>query len=153
MKTFIILFSFFFITTELAHKDTPLQIDGNGNIIGLPDEFSPAKFDKNGKILRIRNKVLIFPECINEYFDEYDNPKLNLSASWYHSKEIMPYYINFDVSGKKSNNSFNILVNLESLELIHIYEERKENNSIYEQEIVLDEKCLNQYKNGIRITY
>jgi hypothetical protein len=88
MKALLILISFLFLTeSSIMHKDTLLQIDKNG----LPREFSPAKFDLNEKKLRINNKQIVFPKCLNYYFAKHKKPKLNLSASWYHSKDIMPY--------------------------------------------------------------
>jgi len=154
MKIFLILISFLFLTnSNVAHQDTPLQIDENGNIIGLPNKFSPAKFDTSKKILRIRNRIIVFPKCITDYFEEHKEPKLNLSASWYHSKDIMPYYLNFDISDKSVNCGYTILVDLETLELIYVQKATTEGNSTYNQEIDLDENCLNEYKNGIRITY
>lgn len=154
MKTFLILVSLLFLTnTDVVHQDTPLQIDKNGDIIGLPNKYSPAKFDKSEKILRIRNRILVFPECITEYFEEHKNPKLRLSASWYHSKDIMPYYLNFDISDDETNYSYNILVDLETLELIYVNKEIQKGNSYHNKELELSENCLTEYKNGIRITY
>ena len=46
MKTISILLvvSFLYFDSSIpAHQDTILQVDKNGNIIGLPKEFSPAK--------------------------------------------------------------------------------------------------------------
>lgn len=154
MKTFLILLSFLFLTTsDILHEDTPLKIDNNGNIIGLPNEYSPAKFDTNKKILRIRNRILLFPKCITHYFDEHKNPKLNLSASWYHSKDIMPYYLNFSISDENSKYTYMIIVNLETLELIEVSKAFMEGNTYYSPEIKLEKECLTEHKNGIRITY
>ena len=154
MKTFLILLSFLLLTNrDVIHKDTPLQIDKNGNIIGLPNEYSPAKFDEAEKILQIRNRIIVFPECITEYFEENKNTKLNLSASWYHSKDIMPFYLNFEISDYSTDYSYSILINLETLELIKVYKETRKGISFINEKIELDKKCLNQYKNEIRITY
>ncbi|MEH1009496.1 hypothetical protein VDP25_17290 [Winogradskyella sp. ECml5-4] len=151
MKTFLILISFLFLTnSNVIHQDTPLQIDGNGNIIGLPKEFSPAKFDLKKKKLRINDKEIVFPKCLNYYFEEHKNPKLNLSASWYHSKEIMPYYLNFDISDKSVNYGYIILVDLETLELIYVNKSIREGNTTYNPKVELEEKCLTEYKNGIK---
>ncbi len=82
MKMFFILMSFLFlINTDVVHQDTRLQIDNKGNIIGLPKQFNPAKFDWNKKTLRIKNREVIFPKCMNYYFAQNKNTKLNLSAS------------------------------------------------------------------------
>ena len=154
MKTFLILFSFLLLTNrDVIHKDTPLQIDKNGNIIGLPNEYSPAKFDQAEKILQIRNRIIVFPKCITEYFEENKNAKLNLSASWYHSKDIMPFYLNFEISDYSTNYSYSILINLETLELIKVYKMTRKGISFINEKIELDKKCLNKYKNGIKITY
>jgi len=151
MKTLLILISFLFLTnSNVMHQDTPLQIDENGNIIGLPKEFSPAKFDLSKKILRINDKEIVFPKCLNYYFEEHRNPKLNLSASWYHSKDIMPYYLNFYISDKSVNYGYTILVDLETLELIYVEKPRTEGNTTYNPEIELEKKCLTEYENGIK---
>ncbi len=151
MKTLLILISFLFLTnSNVTHQDTPLQIEENGNIIDLPKEFTPAKFDLNKKTLRINDKEIVFPKCLNYYFGEHKNPKLNLSASWYHSKEIMPYYLNFAISDKRVNYGYTILVNLETLELIYVEKSTTVGNTTYNTEIELEKKCLTEYKKGIK---
>lgn len=121
MKTLIVLISFIFLTnTDVIHQDTRLQIDNNGNIIGLPQQFYPAKFDRKKKKLRINNREVTFPECINYYFERNKKAKLKLSASWYHSKEIMPYYLNFNISDESAEYGYTILIDVETLELIHV---------------------------------
>lgn len=151
MKTLLILISFLFLTgSNVMHQDTPLQIDTNGNIIGLPKEFSPAKFDLDKKYLRIKDKEIVLPNCLNYYFNEHEKSKLNLFASWYHSKDIMPYYLNFDISQENVNYGYTILIDLETLELIYVSKSITEENSIYYPKIELEEQCLAEYKNGIK---
>ena len=152
MKTLFILMSFLFLTNgDVIHQDTQLQIDKNGNIIGLPKQFNPAKFDWNKKELRINDKKLIFPKCMNYYFQQEKSTKLNLSASWYHSKDIMPYYLNFDISDKSGNYGYTILIDLETLELIDINQLIREGNTTYNPKVELGKKCLTEYKKGIKI--
>ena len=152
MKTLLIIISFLLLSdSSLMHQDIPLQIDKNGNIIGLPKEFSPAKFDLDNKYLRINDKEINFPNCLNFYFNEHKKPKLNLSASWYHSKDIMPYYLNFDVSQENVNYGYTILVDLETLELIYVRKSIGEENTVYNLKIELEERCRAEYQNGIKI--
>jgi hypothetical protein len=152
MKALLIVISLLFLTdTSRMHQDTPLQIDKNGNIIGLPKEFRPAKFDLEKKYLRLNDKEIVFPACLNKYFNEYEKPKLNLSSSWYHSKDVMPYYLNFDVSQKNVNYGYTILVDLETLELIYVRKSIKKGNTVYSPEIELEKQCLDEYKNSIKI--
>ena len=151
MNTLLILISFLFLTDSNAiHQDTPLQMDKKGNIIGLPKEFSPAKFDLDKKYLRLNDKEIVFPNCLNIYFEKHERPKLNLSASWYHSKDIMPYYLNFDISDNNVNYGYTILIDLETLELIYVNKSISEENAIYSPKIELNEQCLVDYKNGIK---
>ena len=151
MKTFLILISFLFLNnSDVLNKDTSLQLEKNGNIIGLPKNFSPANFDINKKKLRINNKEIVFPKCLQFYFDEQKNSKLDLSASWYHSKETMPYYLSFNIVNKKGNKGCKILVNLETLELIHIYKFKRNRSGESNTFIELDEKCLTDYKDNIK---
>lgn len=151
MKVFLILISFLFLTnSNVMHQDTPLQIDKNGNIIGLPKEFRDAKFNLEKGYLKIKDKEIIFPRCINYYFDIHEKPKLNLSASWYHSKDIMPYYLNFDISEKNKDYGYTILVDLETLELIYVEISIEQGNTTYNHRIELDEYCLTEYKGGIK---
>ncbi|NMH89878.1 hypothetical protein HHX25_20425 [Flavivirga sp. Y03] len=152
MKIFLILISFLLlINSNVMHQDTPLQIDLNGNIIGLPKEFSPAKFGLNEKKLRINDKEIVFPKCLNYYFEEHKNPKINFLASWYHSKEIMPYYLIFNIHDNDVNYGYKILVDLETLDLIYVNKFIREGNTTYNPKVELDEKCLTDYKNAIKI--
>jgi hypothetical protein len=151
MKTFLILISFLFLcNSDVLHKDTSLQLEQNGNIIGLPKNFSPANFDINKKKLRLNNKEIVFPKCLQIYFDEQKNSELDLSASWYHSKETMPYYLSFNIVNKKGNKGCKILVDLETLELIYIHKFKRNRSGVSNTFIELDEKCLNEYKNNIK---
>ena len=102
------------------------------------------------KKLRINDKEIVFPKCLNYYFEEHKNPKLKLSASWYHSKDIMPYYLNFTISDKSVNYGYTILIDLETLELIDVEKPTTEGNTTYNPEVELGEKCLTEYKNGIK---
>lgn len=154
MKLFFVLLSVFFLTTpKAAHKDRILELDNEGNIIGLPQEFSPAKFYFDKKVLQIKNKIIVFPKCFHSYFGRNKNNILYLSASWYHSKEIMPYYINFHFWENQNHNSYQILIDLETLELIEISKKTLKKDSSIEKEIKLRKNCLDAYQNSIRITY
>jgi hypothetical protein len=152
MKAFLILISVIFLnSSSVIHQDTLLQIDRKGNIVGLPEEFSPAKFDMAMKKLRINDKEIVFPECLSPYFEMQSNAKLNLSASWYHSKEILPYYLNFKISNKRINNEYSILVDLETLELIFIQKSVTKGSTTYSEMLELKQECNTDYKNSIKV--
>jgi hypothetical protein len=151
MKTLFISISLLFlIDSNVMHEDTPLQIDKKGNIIGLPEQFLPATFDLSQKKLRIHDKEIIFPKCLSYYFQEHKSPVLNLSASWYHSKDDMPYYLDFDISDNSANYGYTILVDLETLELIYVRKSIQEGTTIHSPKVDLEEKCLKEYRNRIK---
>ncbi|MDQ8004944.1 MAG: hypothetical protein REI64_09110 [Pedobacter sp.] len=151
MKTLIIFLSFLFLSnSNTIHQDKILKIDKKGNIVGLPKQFTPAKFDLATKKLRIKDREVIFPKCLSSYFEQHRNPKVNLSASWYHEKRILPYYLNFEINDKNSNYGYTILINLETLELIYINKSIIEGNTIHNPKIDLGERCLKDYKVAIK---
>jgi hypothetical protein len=153
MRTLLIFISIIFITNSnfesINHKDTPLTIDDKGIILGLPDEFSPATFDVNSKTLVIKDKRITFPECFLFLFGKKSKADIRLSASWYHDKEIMPYYLNFHINPINKNYGYSILIDLETLELINAYKVTYKGHISYNKTINLDDKCLNYYKKSI----
>ena len=151
MKLLLIVIPFLFsVNSGPEHQDTPLQIDKSGNIIGLPEEFSPAEFDVDRKYLRINDTEIVFPNCLNKYFNDHEKPKINLSASWYHSKDLVPYYLNLDISQENVDYGYTILVDLETLELIYVRKSITKGNVVYNPEIEVGESCLNEYQNRIK---
>ncbi len=146
----IIILSIIMADSTTVHQDRILKIDKDGNIIGLPKEFGPAKFDLDRSYLRIKDKAIVLPKCVSYYFKIHDKPELNLSASWYHSKDIMPYYINFDISQKNKDSGYEILVDLETLELIHVQTSVKQGKSTDNHLIKVDDSCLDEYKKSIK---
>jgi len=150
MKIFLTLISFLFLTNlNMVHQDRILKIDKDGKIIGLPKNFMPAQFDLNNNRLRIHDKEITLPKCVSIYFKEYKNPKLVLTASWYHSKTTLPYYLNFEISGKDANG-YNILIDLETLNLIYIHKISSKENTILNSEVHVSKECLAEYKKAIR---
>ncbi|MBN8567283.1 MAG: hypothetical protein J0M25_11190 [Flavobacteriales bacterium] len=153
MKTLLIFVSIILLTNsnfeKVNHKNKPLKIDDNGNIIGLPKEFSPATFDVDSKTLVIKDKRISFPECFLFLFGKKNKADIRLSASWYHDKEIMPYYLNFDITPQNKKYEYSILIDLETLELMNTYKVRYKGHLPHNKKIKLDNKCVNSYKKSI----
>jgi len=147
----LVLIMTLFINSKSLHQDRILKIDKKGNITGLPKEYMPAKFDKNKNLLRIKDKELELPVCINRFFNIHENPQLQLSASWYHSKEIMPYYLNFEIYQNNKDYTYNILIDLETLKLIYVDLSINEGNSSYFNRLEIDERCQKSYKENLHI--
>jgi len=150
MKPIVIFISILSLSFSAdMHQDRILQIDEVGNITGLPKEYSPAQIDVANERLRIGDKEIVFPNCLGFYFNELNATELKLTASWYHSKDILPYYINFDVPDSGSKLGRNILIDLETLELIKLNKTITEGNKTHIKELELDEECLAEYKSQI----
>lgn len=152
MKTILIFLTFLFLGDPKSfHQDTPLKIDKNGNIIGLPKQYGPAKFDLAAKRLRIKDREVVFPKCLQCYFEQHRHPKVYLSASWYHEKRILPYYLNFRIVENKVNYEYSILINLETLALIEVSKSTIEGDTMYSPKIELGKKCLVDYNSEISV--
>ena len=151
MKIFLTLISFLFLTNiNMVHQDRILKIDKNANIIGLPKKYLPAQFDLNKNRLRINDREIIFPKCVSTYFKEHKNPKLLLTASWYHQKKSLPYYLHFQITDSSVDYGYAVLVDLETLELIYIQKSTTTENSTHNTEIAIGKECLTEYKRAIR---
>ncbi len=150
MKPLIFLFLCTLASLDAIHRDTILQIDANGNINGLPKKFTPAKFEQDKARLRVNSNEIVLPECVMYFFKEHKNPTLRLSASWYHSKIVTPYYLNFYVSDPEVNYGYSILIDLETLDLIEIEKSTQEGSTTYYKKVDPGQPCLEEYKGKIR---
>ena len=153
MTLYIILLSlqsFLAITSggEL-HQDALLEIDKQGNIKGLPDEFTPAQLDIESYSLRIGNLKSRFPPCIASKIEGHDYEQLTITASWYHSKEILPYYMHISPSSEGRYTSDPLMVNLETLEIVHLFQDTFRDPNTEENDLLLVTTCDQTYMRSI----
>ena len=123
-----------FLGVATGHQDTKLEYK-EGNILGLPAQYSPASFDTKDLELTIAGKRFILPEEIRRVLledisvDPFDSgPRtfktvpctFSFTASWYHSKlnGDLPPYIVVTVSPKNAECSFEVLVDMDALRAI-----------------------------------
>ncbi|WP_062615225.1 hypothetical protein [Flammeovirga sp. SJP92] len=150
MRKTMIIFLFLLVNSlTIAHEDTLLKVDDKGNIVGLPDQFLPAKFDLDAKKIRIKDTEVTLPKCMSSYIAEHENLEIKITASWYHSKELIPYYMNIKLSDKEGKSGYFLLVGLETLELIEAKEMIQNGNET--TNINFDLSCLSTYKNNIQV--
>ena len=129
-KLLILAFCFIQSFALLTHRDTPIKLEDDGTLIGLPEKYSNPRFDLNTLTLCIGAKKIIIPECVKNIFMD-DKAYLNhISASWYHDPELLPHYIQIDLNG------YQIYFNLETLEIFEIFR----------PEMVIAENQANEYK-------
>ncbi len=123
-------------STVFAHEDAILKLK-DGKIEGLPEEFQPATFDAKTGVLRIGALKTTFPSFLVDLFSAKERYDLEILGSWYHEKEIMPYYISFRVTPRGRDFSYHILFNLETLKVIKtMVELRETKDSIRELEVI-----------------
>ena len=122
--------SWFLIAHAVAHQDTVIRFD-KGDLLGLPKEFQPAKFDRDKKILTISGKELAFPTVLKELFADFNAEnvdadhkgdgsayELQFAASWYHGPSLLPPYMLIKIIPKRRDFRFEILVDIESISFI-----------------------------------
>ena len=102
---------------HFAHKDRLIELKGT-RLVGLPEKFTPAELDLKAGELRIGHRAMKFSPLLKSLFDQPH--ELVISASWYHDPKILPPYISLHIKPKEKDFSYEILLNLETLELIEV---------------------------------
>ena len=114
-----------------AHQDVKLKFK-DGIILGLPEEFGPAKFDREKKILTLGGKALPLPDMLRRNFRDHrlhhwdaEAPRqageprtplaydLAFTASWYHDPLLLPPYLLMKVTPKDRDFRYEILFDME----------------------------------------
>jgi len=162
MRTILILILIFSTSSALPHQDTPIKLKKNGTLVGLPEKYSPASFSSSELVLEIGNRNIILPECVTSFFSIIERPTFSFSASWYHSKPILPDYeplpdyMSMIISSSNDNQSdVQVLFNLETLEVfeINILQENVTvdgtDYSLYFNEQEISEHCEQEILNSI----
>jgi hypothetical protein len=110
-----------------AHKDIIIPLKGT-NMVGLPKNYAPAELDMKALRLRIGSHAMTFSPLLKSFFDEpYE---LRISASWYHERSILPPYLLLHIQPKKTKDfSYNILINMDSLDVIELSVTLRESDS------------------------
>jgi len=132
MRLLLILFIVIYSGFLSAHKNTGLELNDNGTVIGLPHKYEPASFERKSFIIEIAKKKIIIPECIKHSIgvnNELDY-SIDLSASWYHNSSDLPPYLNVSVFPVAGKFKYHLLLNLDSLELIEAVKADKPSNII-----------------------
>ncbi len=115
-----------------AHQDIVIKLKADGRLAGLPDQYQPAQLvirdstlESFGSVLlRIGEHEVELPECLSVLF--HKAVRLDMSASWYHDPEVLPYYLSIDlptkVPGRKTYgfDGWSILIALETAEIIRV---------------------------------
>jgi hypothetical protein len=100
-----------------AHEDTLIQLKET-TLVGLPDNYSPAELNLKAFRRRIGSHVMRFSPFLKSIVDQPHD--LRISASWYHERAILPPYLVLHINPKKKDFSYDVLFNLDTLDVIEL---------------------------------
>lgn len=139
-----------------AHQDQIVTIQPDGSLLGIPKEFGPVFLRVTG--LDAAEPIVEFisgghrnllPACLTENIKTRSSKEISTSASWYHRKSILPYYVNVEFydpgydNRRAYNSSFNILFNLQTSTIIKIerFVAKETDDGGQYQDVVLPPGC------------
>ena len=132
------LLSIIFPSCLDGHQDTVLKLE-NGRLIGLPEQYAPAKFNFQSQTLSIAGKALVLPPNLKSLFQQPTNlpevdpfnpdavikmgvPKFKYRflTSWYHDKVDgnLPSYLLIRVEPPNCTYAFEISIDLDGMKLL-----------------------------------
>jgi hypothetical protein len=120
-----------------AHQDRIVEVNADGTLIGIPEEFGPGKltvaFSRQAtgpKILSVdvtlRGRTTHMPLCATGVIGSTRPEHIVASASWYHDEQFVPYYLSIkfvDPDFDKTSlfrPGFSMLFNLRTARLIEM---------------------------------
>lgn len=103
----------------VAHQDTIIKLAADGNLVGLPKEYSPANFNFSNWTLSIADKKYVFPTCISGPLSDLRANQFQIKSSWYNPVIVIsdtdsysfPSYIKITVESE----NFSVLFDLDTV--------------------------------------
>ncbi|WP_419904929.1 hypothetical protein [Kiloniella sp.] len=130
----------------LAHVDTRIKINKNGELVGLPKQYQPAKIDRDKGAISLGKNEFLMPDCIRQYFQSPENSELEISGSWYHEFDILPPYINLNILPNDKNYEYSFLFNLNNLTIIEVLIiTRPDDRSFYRHTVKFKDLCRQDF--------
>ena len=130
------------IPSLYAHQDFIVRKVGF-DLVGLPKSYQPATFVIEKRRIKIGTNAVTIPECLWKNLNPQSAESLRITSSWYHDLEILPPYINFSVKEADSENRFELLLNLDTLEIIYHEKVVQTSETSWSHiEIPLNDSCL-----------
>ena len=128
---------------SFAHEDTIIEVKET-KLVGLPQEYQPAELDLENKLLRIANNQIMLPNCLIQYLP-INNSDVRVLASWYHDKRSgLPPYLNITGMSQDKPIKYDVLFNMNTLELISITRITQINNNESQHMPVESDKCAKE---------
>ena len=109
-----------FSSSVWAHQDTIIRVQKDGSLRGLPAQYQPASVDISRLTVRVGPNRFVLPACVTKHFPDLESAKVEVTASWYHSRKVMPYYIHLKIRPREGAGRAKILLDLETLEFVEL---------------------------------
>jgi hypothetical protein len=130
----------------LAHSDTILKYRW-GRIYGLPDHYSPARYDQRDFKLVIGKQIYTFPDFLIEIIKTHSaKPELIMHASWYHQGDA---YLSINFSRGK-NDAISCLFLLDDLSIMSVTRDIPQLNGYRTESIDLTEDQKRQIREALQ---
>lgn len=132
-----------------AHQERIIQVKGNGELDGLPEQYQPANIDLKNRVIAIAKNEFAMPLCISKYFSFNEEYTLKISSSWYHKRTGLPPYINFKINPKDKDHAYSLLLGLDDLKVIEakVLTYPKPGKIAFHT-VAFDDRCLKAIENG-----
>ena len=159
MKSFfLILICALSSLSVLADEDTPILLQKDGSLVGLPKHYGPAHFDTASFTLTIGNKKITIPDCIKGHFKHYQNHAITFASSWYHDTTNFPAYMHLDITTKEEPHGYQLFFDLDTLEISAIWKpvvtEISHNTFNYARNrVLISEECGSKVSEAILTTH
>ncbi len=148
MRIIVTILILLICSHTLAHTDRLIEIDGDGNLIGLPTEYLPAIFNRKEMVLNVQGSTLNVRSCLPNNVD-FGDVNVKITSSWYHSRSTLPPYINLSITPDRGDE-YRLLFELESLNPISFKKAiRNGKTSITYHQFKVHEACTSQRERAL----
>ena len=115
-----------------AHRDRILSVQADGTIPEIPEEHGRVALETDFSLaspairFTVGDLTTVVPGCVAKLVLSQSIADVQLTGSWYHERETLPYYVKavFFEAGTarspKQHRSIAILFNIETSEIIHV---------------------------------
>ena len=132
----------------VAHQETNIRLLGY-TLYGLPDNYQPATFVLDKKRIRIGTNAVTIPDCLWKQLVLSEKNRIDFRSSWYHDLERIPPYLVIRVKESNTEDSYNLTLNLDSLEILLFEKETRNSDpsgtSVGHEQIAIKMPCLDSW--------
>lgn len=103
-----------------AHRDTVVDMNENGDLIGLPDKYMPANINLNTDEITIGENTKRIPIEISRLYKFENDYNIRILSSWYHDRSLLPPYLTIEIKPEGRKYAYLAMLNLDNLSVIEV---------------------------------